>query len=59
MNSGNLSLSLFSSTDFNSARGLGSSAPVDTLLFLVKDNTLIAYTDQRDSKGVSCLCGTF
>ena len=59
MNSGNLSLSLFSSTDFNSARGLGSSAPVDTLLFLMKDDTLIADTDQRDSKGVSCLCGIF
>ena len=46
-----LSPSLFS--DFNSARGLGSSAPVDTLLFLVKDDTLIAYTDQRDSSGVT------
>ena len=52
-----LSLPLFSSADFNSARGLGSTGPVDTLLFLVKDDTLIAYTDQRDSKGVRCLCG--
>ena len=44
------------SAGFNSARGLGSSAPVDTLLFLVKDDTLIAFTDQRDSSGVRCLC---
>ena len=42
--------------DLNSARGIGSSAPVDTLLLLIKDNTLISYTDQRDGKGVSCFC---
>lgn len=39
--------------DFNSARELESSGPVDTMLFLMKDNTLVSYTDQRDSKGVS------
>ena len=40
-----------SRTDLNI--GLGSSAPVDTLLFLMKDNQLVAHTTLRDGRGVT------
>ena len=40
----------------SSAREIGGKTPTDMMLFLLKDDNLIAFSEQRDSKGVSRLC---
>ncbi len=39
----------------SSAREIGGKTPTDMMLFLLKDDSLIAFSEQRDSKGVSMI----